>query len=219
MTIHETTTPTAPVHDGERVAVEEEAQTGPLIGNPLLLGLPAFAAGSVAFGLSFIGYVPPAAQAGALPVIIAATGVGLLIATVWAIALGQSAVASVFGVFAGFWLSYATLVLGLGHNWFGIPARDVTHTVAAFLIVWLAIIGLLTLALLRLPFAFELVLLLVDAALVLILIGTINTSPNLDKAGGWVALVFAAVGGYLFTGASSVVTGGKPLPLGRPILK
>ena len=60
-------------------------------------------------------------------------------------------VASIFGIFAGFWLSYATLVLGLLHNWFVLPATDVTHTVAPFQITWLVIIVLLTLATLRLP--------------------------------------------------------------------
>jgi uncharacterized protein len=31
-------------------------------------------------------------------------------------------------------------------------------------------------------------------------------------------LLFAAVGVYLFFGSGSVATGGKPLPLGRPLL-
>jgi len=82
----------------------------------------------------------------------------------------------------------------------------------------LVIIGLLTLAVLRLPFAFTLVNVLIDLALVLILVGTIQGSANLDKAGGWVALLFAAVGAYLFVGSASVATGGKPLPLGRPVI-
>jgi succinate-acetate transporter protein len=137
---------------------------------------------------------------------------------VWAIAVGQSVVACVFGIFSGFWLSYSALLLGLGHNWFGIASADITHSVAAFLITWLVIIGLLTLAVLRLPFAFTLVNVLIDLALVLILVGTIQGSASLDKAGGWVALLFAAVGAYLFVGSASVATGGKPLPLGRPVI-
>jgi succinate-acetate transporter protein len=202
------------------VVVEEEVVVvGPLAGNPMLLGLPAFVAGSVAFGLTFIGYVPASARTGALPVILMATGIGLLVATVWAIALGQSAVVSVFGLFAGFWLSYAVLLLGLTHNWFGIAAKDVTHTVAAFLITWLVVLGLLTLAMLRLPLAYTAVLVLVDLALVLVLIGTINNSANFNKAGGWVAFAFAAVGAYLFVGAANTALGGKPLPLGPPVIQ
>src|SRR5437867_1949472 len=144
MTVSETTTPSAPTHNGETAVVEEEVViVGPLAGNPMLLGLPVFAAGSVAFGLTFIGYLPATARTAALPVIRMATGIGLLLATAWAIALGQSAVVSVFGLFAGFWLSYSVLLLGLTHNWFAVPSRDVTHTVAAFLITWLVILGLL----------------------------------------------------------------------------
>jgi hypothetical protein len=57
-------------------------------------------------------------------VILAATSIGLLVAAIWAAAIGQSAVACVFGIFAGFWLSYVILVIGLIHGWFGIlPIR------------------------------------------------------------------------------------------------
>jgi succinate-acetate transporter protein len=214
-----TTTPTAPAHDGETAAFEEEVvSVGPLAGNPMLLGLPVFVAASVALGLTLVGYVAPSGQAGALPIIMMSTGIGLLITTIWAIALGQSAVACVFGIFSGFWLSYAALLLGLAHNWFGVPTGQVRHTVAAFLITWLVIIGLLTLAMLRLPLAFTVVNVLIDIALALVLIGTIRTSRDWTKAGGWVAFAFAAVGAYIFVGVSSVATGGKPLPVGKPVI-
>jgi succinate-acetate transporter protein len=218
MTVSETTTPTAPTHNGE-TAVAEPTVVGPLAGNPMLLGLPVFTAGSVALGLTFIGYVPATARAGALPVIMLATGIGLLVSTLWAIALGQSVVACVFGIFSGFWLSYSALLLGLQHNWFGITKGAIVHSVAAFLITWLVIIGLLTLAALRLPLAFSMVNILIDVALALILAGTIRGSENLNKAGGWVALAFAAVGAYLFLGTASQATGGEPLPQGPPLLK
>lgn len=200
----------------QRSTVETKAV--PPTGDPTILGLPAFVAGSVALGLTFIGYVPATARAGALPIIMFSTGIGLLLATIWAIALGQSVVACVFGIFSGFWLSYAALLLGLGHHWFGIGSADITHVVAAFLITWLVIIGLLTLAVLRLPLAFTLVNVLIDLALILILAGTIQGSAGLDKIGGWVAFGFAAVGAYLFVGSASVALGGKPLPLGRPVI-
>jgi succinate-acetate transporter protein len=217
MAVSETATTQIPIKAGEALAAEKTA-AGPLAPDPTILGLPAFVAGSVALGLTFTGYVPATARAGALPIILFSTGIGLLLATVWAIAVGQTVVACVFGIFSGFWLSYSALLLGLGHNWFGIASADITHSVAAFLITWLVIIGLLTLAVLRLPFAFTLVNVLIDLALALILVGTIQGSANLDKAGGWVALLFAAVGAYLFVGSASVATGGKPLPLGRPVI-
>ena len=88
-----------------------------------------------------------------------------------------------------------------------------------FLTAWVVIMSMLTLATLRLALAFTAVLALVDVALILVLIGTIQGSTNLLKAGGAVAFLFAAVGIYIFFGTASIATGGKPMPLGRPVLK
>ena len=40
----------------------------------------------------------------------------------------------------------------------------------------------------------------------------------MSTAGGYVVFAFTAVGVYLFTGALSAATGGRGLPLGRPVL-
>jgi succinate-acetate transporter protein len=188
-------------------------------GDPALLGLPVFIAGSVALGTALIGYVSAAATGGTLPIIMMSTGIGLIIATAWALGRGQSAVAATFGVFSGFWLSFAALELGLGHGWYGVPTADQTHTVALFLITWLVVIGLLGLGTLRLPLAFTLLFLVVEVALALLLAGTIRNSADLTKASGYAVYGFAAVGAYLFLGAAAVATGGRALPLGRPIMR
>jgi succinate-acetate transporter protein len=147
-----------------------------------------------------------------------ATGIGLLIAAVWAARLGQSAVAGVFGIFAGFWMSYAALVLGLTHGWFAIAKTDVVRTQELFLISWLVVIGLLTLGSVRLPMAFTALFAVVEVALVLDLLGTIYASTGLIKTAGWVVFAFVAIGAYLFLSGMSAATGGRPLPLGRPAL-
>ena len=189
----------------------------PLAGDPAMLGLPIFIVGSVALGMVLVGAVPATAVGASLPIILAATSIGLLIATIWSAAIGQSAVASIFGIFAGFWLSYAVLVLGLIHGWFGITALAAAATQELFLISWLVIIVVLTLATLRLPLAFTLIFALVDVALLLVLLGTEEASTGLLKTGGYVVLAFAAVGVYVFYGAASLATGGKGVPLGKPI--
>jgi len=203
----------------EEAAAAQAATVGPLAGDPAAVGLPSFIVGSVALGLALVGVVPAAAVGAALPIILAATSAGLFVATIWSAAVGQSAVASVFGIFAGFWLSYAVLVLGLTHNWFGISATAVVHTEELFLTTWLIIVVMLTLATLRLPLAFTAVFALIDVALLLLLIATANASSGLVKTSGYVVLLFAAVGVYLYFGSASVATGGKPLPLGRPVLR
>src|ERR1700761_7886167 len=189
-------------------------------GNPAALGLPCFIAGSVALGLAFVGVVPLTALGAAIPIILAATSIGLFLATIWAAAVGQTAVASVFGIFGGFWLSYAVLSLGLNHNWFGIPLTETRFTLELFLISWLVVMLMLTLATLRLPMALTAVFALVDIALILLFAGfnAIPTDRGLLQAGGWVILVFAAVGVYLYLDTVSQATGGKSLPLGRPTL-
>ena len=194
----------------------EQATVGPLTGDPAIVGVPTFVVGSVMLGLTLINYAP--AAGGALPIIILATGIGQLVATLWAAAIGQSAVAAIFGIFSGFWLSYAALLLGLAHGWWGVTPAATVHTVAAFLISWLIIIGVLTLGSLRLPAAFTLIFALIDVALILVLAATVNGSSGLHKAGGIVVFAFAAVGAYVFAGSLNVATGGKPLPLGRPVI-
>lgn len=211
-----------PIETRQKEEIEAEATPevrGPLAGDPLALGLPTFIVGSVALGMVLVGFVSPLGIGASLPIILAATAAGLFISTIWAMAVGQSAVALVLGVFAGFWLSYAFFVLGLQHAWFGVGAADVKASTELFLTAWIVIISMLTLATLRLALAFTAVLALVDVALILLLIGTIQVSPNLVKAAGATALLFATVGIYIFFGTASVATGGKPIPLGRPAIK
>jgi succinate-acetate transporter protein len=207
----------------QRIPAQHAADTAPppppaAVGDPLMIGLPSFIVGSVALGLVLVGYVPAAAVGASLAIIVAATGLGLVIAAVWSAAVGQSAVAGVFGIFAGFWLSYALLVLGLTHNWFGIDASAAVATQGLFLISWLVVIGMLTLGSLRLPMAYTLLFALIEIALVLVLIGTLQGSAGILQVGGIVVFIFAAVGVYLFFGAASQATGGGALPLGPPLI-
>jgi uncharacterized protein len=207
---------------GARLAEPEAvpaAPAGPLAGDPATVGLPSFIVGSVALGLVLVGVVPAGAAGASLPIILAATSAGLFMATIWSAYVGQSAVASVFAIFAGFWLSYGVLVLGLTHNWFGITAAAAASTQELFLITWLVVIVMLTLATLRLPLAFTAVFALIDLALLLVLLSVEESSTGLAKTGGYVVLAFAAVGVYLFFNSLSLATGGKALPLGKPLLR
>ena len=198
---------------------------GPMAGDPAMLGLGSFIVGSVALGLALVGVVPAGVLGAPLAIILAATALGLLLSAIWAAAVGQSAVAAIFGIFGTFWLSYAVLVLGLDHNWFAITATAVLATVKLFLIAWLVAIVMLTLATLRLPLSFSVLFVLVDLALLLLLLGYESASAagvpssGLIKTAGYVVLVFAALGVYLFFAAASAGTGGTArLPLGKPLL-
>lgn len=127
-------------------------------------------------------------------------------------------VAGIFGLFTGFWLSYAALLLGLNHNWFLIPTEAVERSVALFLITWAVVMFALTVGTLRLPLAYTLVLGLVVVALVLLIFGTTETSETLNKMAGYVVLAFGALGIYLFLSTASIALGGSGYPLGSPLL-
>lgn len=186
-------------------------------GNPALIGLPSFLVGAFALGL-FVTNTLSAGVGASIPIIMTATSVGLTVAAIWAARLGQNAVASIFGIFAGFWASYAALVLGLVHAWFGTDKADVAHIQEVFLLSWLVVIGLLTVGTLRLPLAFTALFVLVDAALLLLLLGTAQTSTSLVHMGGWAIFGFVAVGAYLYVGSMLAELGGKGLPVGDPLV-
>jgi uncharacterized protein len=188
-------------------------------GNPALIGVPTFLAGSIALGLVLTGFVPAAAGGASIPIIMTATGIGQLVAAVWAASLAENAVASIFGIFTGFWLSYAALVLGLTHNWFGILAADAQKTQELFLLTWLIVIVLLTLASLRLPLAFTVLFVLIDLALAFVYVGTSQSSASLTKVGGYFVFSFVVVGAYLFVDAMNCATGGKAFQLGNPVIR
>jgi hypothetical protein len=80
------------------------------------------------------------------------------------------------------------------------------------------IIVMLTLATLRLPVAYTALFGVIDLALLLVLIGTANASTGTLKVAGYVVLLFAALGVYLFFSTLSLATGGKALPLGKPLM-
>ena len=196
-----------------------EAEPTPPAADPAILGIPVFALGSIALGLALVGYIPPAAVGGVLPIIFAATGIGVFASAIWAMALRQTILVGIFGIFAGFWWSYTALVLGLTHGWYGVPAANVVHVEALYLISWGIIFLFLTLGTLRLPAIYSALLAFVVLADVLLIIGTLSPSTTATKAGGAAVLAFAALGVYLFAHACDVALGGRGLSLGRPIIR
>ena len=190
--------------------------------NPALVGVPTFVVGSVVLGLYLVGFTGASSTVAVamVPILIMCNGVGQLIACVWAARLGQGPVACIFGIFAGFWLSFPLLVLGLAHGWFGDATDTAVATGAqeAFLLTWLIGIVMLTVATLRLPAVFTLLFVLVDIALLLVLLGTAQGSTGLLFGGGIVVFAFALVGVYLFVDAMGQALGGKAMPMGKAIV-
>jgi uncharacterized protein len=189
--------------------------------NPALVGVPTI--GSVALGLYLVGFTGASSTAlvGLLPILFMCTGIGQLVATVWSVRIGAGAPAAIFGIFTGFWLSFAVLATSLGQDWFGPTSTDTAVATGAqetFLLTWLIGIVILTVASLRLPAMFTVLFVLIDAALLLVLLGTSSGSTGLLFFGGIVVFAFALVGVYMFLDAMGQATGGKPMPMGKALI-
>lgn len=194
-------------------------------GDPLVFGLPVFVSGSLVLGFALIGGVPiPSSLGSVLAATTFATGLGEFVTALWAIGLGQTMVAAIFGLFAGFWFSLFAVVLGLpapaGHNWFNIPAAQVNPTLEMFFLAWLIVFVFLTIGILRLPISYVLIMAFVDIAVLFVLLG-VAVSPFLFVVAGAAVLAFCVVGLYAFLNtawAASGATRGLP-PLGGPVLR
>jgi len=189
-------------------------------GNPILLGIACFCIGATCLGMVLIGVVPLTALSIIIPIIAAATGFFQIIATVWAIVLGQTFVAVVFGLFSGFWLSLTALLLGLGHNWYGIATADVVHSESLFFITWTVMFFFLLIPALRLPLAYPAIVALVDIALITVTLAAWNGSLNMFTLTGWILLVDAGIGFIVFLNNASQSLGGPASPsLGPALMK
>lgn len=191
-------------------------------GDPQTVAAPIFVVGSIALALQLVEYVSPAAIGAPVAIILAGTGLFLLVCTIWAAALGQSFVACFCGTFGGFWLSYGVFVLGVLHDWFRIPPEDLQRTVATFAIAWAAFFLFITLASIRLPIIYTAIFGLVVVALCLVAAAYLMTpvSTDLLRAAGYVVFVFAGLGMSLSWTVMNLSLGGPAWPpLGPPIVR
>lgn len=221
-----TTTPTA--HEVREMVERERAAapaqpTGVLVGaggDPLILGLPIFAIGSLILGMVLVGVVDLTALGSIVPIILGATGLMLLVVTVWAAMLGQTMVAGITGTFSGFWLSLSLLLLGLVHNWYGLVLPQVPNVQEMFFIAWGCLFVFLLIPSLFLPAIYPLIVALVVAALALAATAAHNLDNDLFKAAGYVTFVFALLGFLAFVNVGMTAMGAKkPLPpLGPAIM-
>lgn len=203
----------------EKPATESPAAPNPLAGNPGIVGIPLTIAGAIGLALANIGYLPAAAAGAVLPTIVTATAAGLFVTTIWAAALGQNVSASLFGAFFGFYASYAALALGLTHGWFGVPPEAFVKAQEAWFIAWIITLVMLTLTTLRLPWSFTLLLGLVDGALVVLLLAASLDNVAFARVGGWMVVAFIVVAAYLFADVMDRESGGRGLPIGRPLVR
>lgn len=190
-------------------------------GDPLVFGLPVFVSGSLVLGFVLIGVFVPATTFGsALPITTFSTGIGEFVTAVWAILLGQTMVACLFGLFSAFWFSLFAMLMGAFHNWFSVPTANVSGEQAMFFLAWLIIFVFLTVGIFRLPITYIAIMGFVDIAVLCVLLWVYfpGTGVFLTISGAAV-LAFCALGVYAFLNVAWVSTGSRRAfpPLGPPI--
>lgn len=193
-------------------------------GDPLSVGLIFFGIASLALGMSLIGpeldFLPARSQAAIIPILVMGAGLFQIVTTVWAILLGQSLVAAIFSTFSAFWLSFAALLLGLEHGWYGVAAADVASAQEVFFIAWACLFLILTIPCLALPAVYPLAVGLVFVACALAASAVFTESQNLFTAAGATALTFAFLAFYSWVHVALKSVGVSTLPpLGRPVLR
>jgi hypothetical protein len=187
-------------------------------GDPLALGVSVFAIGALTLGMLFVGVFPAGAVGAAVPVAIFASGLPLILTTVWGFIRGQSVLAGIFGTVAGLFTTFGFLVIGLDHNWYAIPAADAPAAQATYFIAFACYFLFLIVPSLQLPRLFTVVIVLVFAGLALAAASQLAAMPVLAQAAGADFLAISFLLFWLFLNVHTTAVGMKPWPpLGRPV--
>jgi uncharacterized protein len=153
-------------------------------GEPLALGLMAFALGTLVVGMGLVGVFPASALGGVIPIVAGFCGIALFTSSWWSLLLGESLLAATFGTVSGFFFSLAALLLGLFHNWYAIPASSVPAAEEIFYIVWCCFFIALFVPFLRFPVIYPLTVLMVIVLLALAAASVFTGSSVIQTASG-----------------------------------
>lgn len=197
-----------------------EAAAAVPAGNPALLGLMTFLPSGITLGLWFVGYLDTTKLGGGMiPITALSAGLFLLVSAIWAGRLGASTVAAIFGLFSAFWLSFALLLTGITSGWWAIDGDSTGSVRATYLLSFLIVFVILTVATLRLPLMFTAGFVFVVATFALAFIGVTTGSAGLFPIAGITTFIFCAIFAYILVDGIGQDLGGRALPLGNPMVK
>jgi uncharacterized protein len=185
-------------------------------GEPLALGLMAFALGTLVVGMALVGVFPAAALGGVVPIVAGFCGIALFTSAWWSLLLGESLLAATFGTVSGFFFSLAMLLLGLFHNWYAIPVNAVPAAEEIFYIVWCCFFIALLVPFLRFPAIYPLIVFVVITLLALAATAVFTGSPNIQMAAGAATLTASFLLFWAWLNVSMAAVGmSKVPPLGK----
>ena len=174
--------------EGAEPAVAADAAAAPRVlisgGDPLALGLMAFALGTLVVGMALIGVFPATVLGGVVPIVAGFCGIALFTSCWWSFLLGESLLAATFGTVSGFFFSLALLLFGLYHNWYAVPAASVASVEEIFYIVWCCFFIALFVPFLRFPLIYPITVFMVIVLLALAATSVFTASSTIQTAAG-----------------------------------
>lgn len=190
---------------------------GAHLADPGPLGLAAFAL--TTFVLSFINTGLFKAEPAVFGLTLAYGGIAQFGAGMWEFAKGNTFGALAFTSYGAFWLSF--WYLNTHTDWVDadkkpIPAADVAHGVALYLLAWTIFTLYMTVAASRVNLAVLAVFVLLTVTFLLLTIANFGSgSETLTKAGGWFGIATAVAAWYTsFAGVTKFTFGRDLLPVG-----
>lgn len=188
-------------------------------GEPLALGLMAFALGTLVVGMALAGVFPQSALGGVVPVVAGFCGIALFTSSWWSLLLGESLLAATFGTVSGFFFSLAMLLLGIFHGWYAVPAAGVPAVEEIFYITWCCFFIALFVPFLRFPVIYPLTVFLVVTLLALAATAVFTGSSTIQTAAGacTLAVSFLLFWEWLNVTMTSVGISKVP-PLGKVLI-
>lgn len=203
------------------------AAAAPPTANPALLGLICFLPAGITLGLWFVGYLDTTAlPGGMIPALTFSAGLFMMIAAIFALRVGDSVSAAIFGVFSAFWTSFGVLLTALNNVWIidagtgeALSAAQIGSIQSTYLLSFSLVFILLTLATLRLPLMFTVGFVLVDITFVLAYLGVTAGNAGLFPIAGITTFAFCAVFAYILFDAFGQTLGGRAMAMGNPLVR
>lgn len=204
-----------------------EAPAAAPAANPALLGLITFLPSGITLGLWFVGYLDTTAlPGGMISVAVFSAGLFQLIAAVWAGRLGASSVSAIFGVFSSFWITFGVQLFFLNNGNIvdagtgqAIATAQVNNILETYLLSYLIVFIILTLATLRLPVAFTAGFVFVAATFALAFLAVTLGATGLFPIAGITTFIFCAIFAYILFDGFGQDLGGKAMAMGNPLRK
>lgn len=174
-------------------ATPSPAAASPGIADPGALGLGAFAMTTFVLSCFNAGLINASVEGVVLPLALFYGGITQLLAGMWEFRRGNTFAATAFASFGAFWLSFAAYITQIAPHL--APAHAYQAT-GVYLLAWTIFTAYMTVAAMRTTGAVLAVFVTLTITFLFLTIGAFAQSSSMDKVGGWVGLVTAAVAWY-----------------------